>query len=472
MSISRPILINDDGDFNPNNKMSLTHNLKTINTFNVSKFNDNFDINLNGIEFATIPSSKTELKFNDIDYEFSKLIITNDFDTYNTDTVSIDPSYAIIMEFNKINTENYKLYITIPIIDNISSNETLNYIIGYLDDSNVIDDISNGDNVICNIPNSNLNDLIPNTDFIFYSLKSASNDIQNHILINSDNSTLSIDYNTINNIKNINSTIIGNNTTKNGISTTDTVIIKVTKPIKNEEMLKTNQYDDIYIDCSPIEGNNTEIVKEKVLKLETSPIMKKTGPLIFSILALLLFFIILYYLFSNIGHVIKMFSSISGLSGLSSNTSRVIQNMSGLNNLNNMFILFVFGFLLYLYFDSFIRIKIKRTDNFGMKLSVFIISIVCSLLLIMRLYKENIIPNNLYKFYFIFSIGLSALVVALYTFYFNFIIGSFDLKRKTIRKFKTNYMFTIILIILLIFNVSSTESSANFLNQMFNINTN
>ena len=364
MNISRPILINDDSMINTNNKFTLTHNLNKINTFNVSKFNDEIDNSLNGIEFNTIPSSKTELKFNDIEYEFSKLIITNDFDSYDT-APSNDPSYAMIMEFNNINNTNNKkinLFITIPINNSISSNETLNYIVGYLDDQQVIDDISNNNNIICNIPNSNLNDMIPNTEYIFYSIDHSSNNIdktQNHILIDSNNSTLSIDYNAINNIKNLNSTIFGNNKPKNSTSN----IVKVTNSIKNEDMLKTKEYDDIYIDCSPIEGNNNEIVKEKVLKLETAPIIKKTGPFIFSVLALLLFFIIIYYLFSNIGHVIKMLKDISGLSGLASNTASVFQNMkkmNSINNFNNMVILFIFGFLLYLYFDSFIRIKIKN----------------------------------------------------------------------------------------------------------------
>ena len=84
----------------------------------------------------------------------------------------------------------------------------------------------------------------------------------------------------------------------------------------------------------------------------------------------------------------------------------------------------------------------------------------------MKLRRDNIKDDLSYPSLY-FSIGLSALVVALYTFYFNIIIGSFDLKRKTIRKFKMNYWFTIILIILLIFNVSSTESSAKFLEEMF-----
>ena len=376
------------------------------------------------------------------------------------------------MEFNKLNTLNYKLYINIPIKDSvISSNETLNYIVGYLDDTNVISDISDGNNLICNIPNSNLNDMIPNTEFLSYSIEQSVNNvdkIHTHILIDSDNSILSIDYDTLNADTH---DLYGNNTSKNTTSTDN--IIKINTPIKNEEMLKTNQFDDIYIDCSPIDGNNTEIVKEKVLKLETAPIIKKTGPFIFSVLALLLFFIILYYIFSNIGYVVGVFNSISAVSGLASNTSGIMDKMKEINNLNNMFILFVFGFLLYLYFDSFIRIKIEKINNFGMRLALFIISIICSVVLISYLYDKNIYSKketykNLYKYYFIFSICLSALVVALYTFYFNFIIGSFDLKRKTIRKFKTNYIFTITLIILLIFNVSSTEVSVDFLiNQFF-----
>ncbi len=466
-NISRPILINDDSGINTSNKTTLTHNLKRINTFNVNKYSDVINNNLNGIEFASITNSKTELKFNDTDYEFSKLIITNDFDTY--DNSNIDPSYAIIMEFNKLNTLNYKLYITIPIKDSvISSNETLNYIVGYLDDTDVINDISDGNNLICNIPNSNLNDMIPKTEFLYYSIE-QNGETQIHILIDSDISTLSINYDTLNADTH---DLFGNNTSKMTTTLTDK-IIKNNTPIKNEEMLKTNQFDDIYIDCSPIDGNNTEIVKEKVLKLETAPIIKKTGPFIFSVLALLLFFIILYYIFSNIGYVVGVFNSISAVSGLASNTSGIMDKMKEINNLNNMFILFVFGFLLYLYFDSFIRINIKRKDNFTTKIVLFIISIVCSLLLIMNSYNKyiNIPKTGLPKLYLYFSLGLSALVVALYTFYFNFIIGSFDLKRKTIRKFKTNYMFTIILIILLIFNVSSTEGSANFLKRMFNINT-
>ena len=215
-------------------------------------------------------------------------------------------------------------------------------------------------------------------------------------------------------------------------------IIKINTPIKSEEMLKTNQFDDIYIDCSPIDGNNTEIVKEKVLKLETAPIIKKTGPFIFSVLALLLFFIILYYIFSNIGYVVGVFNSISAVSGLASNTSGIMDKFKEIINLNNMFILFVFGFLLYLYFDSFIRINIKRKDNFTTKIVLFIISIVCSLLLIMSSYNKYINKPNtgLPKLYLYFSLGLSALVVALYTFYFNFIIGSFDLKRKLLENSK------------------------------------
>ena len=197
MSITRPILINNESGIILNNKMTLTHNLKRINTFNVNKYSDVINNNLNGIEFASITNSKTELKFNDIEYEFSKLIITNDFDTYDTDNSNIDPSYAIIMEFNKLNTQNYKLYITIPIINSvISSNETLNYIVGYLDDTDVINDISAGNNLICNIPNSNLNDMIPKTEFLYYSIQQNS-EIQNHILIDSENSTLSIDYNNL-----------------------------------------------------------------------------------------------------------------------------------------------------------------------------------------------------------------------------------------------------------------------------------
>lgn len=461
MNIERPILINNDTGINPDSNLSLIHNINKINTFNVRKFNDEFNPLLSGIEFASIPNSKTELKFNDIEYKFSKLIITNDFDSY--DTVGFDPSYALIMEFNKVVNSNDKLYITIPINDNISSNETLNYIIGYLDDTNVINDISNGNNIICNIPNSNLNEIIPNTEYIFYSIE-KSGIIHNHIVIDTTNSTLSIDYNSINDI------LFGNNSDKvEPTSTSD--IYKIQIPIKNDEMLKIDQLDDIYIDCSPIEGNDHKIVKEKVLKIETAPILKKTGSFIFSLLALLLFFIILFFIFSNIGYLLK---SVSGILGLASNATmstmsskNMITNLITFNLFNNMVIIFIFSFMLYLYFDSFIRIK--KLDNIGMKISLFIISILLSIFFIVLQYNNNIQDNSILSSKYLYiSLGLSLLVIGFYTIYFNFIISSFNVNESKKASYKMNYFFTIILILLLIFNVSSTESSVNFLQSVFN----
>lgn len=298
---SRPYKFKDE-DITKKDEDILTYNFSNLPQLNMKKYDNTF-VDISGISFFTISiDNNVVVNYKDKNYLFKSLIISNNHDLVYLDNSANEDDYdtSLIIELIEQKNTNNKLYMVLPVnTSNIVLNQDINnseYVQGMMQDieaekSEIIED-NNPSFIPTTGNNLNINNLFHHfSTFYKYSIDNAI-----FIVFPYDKSTL------------YSSETLSSDFFTEHVTPNENINVTIRKNIiglKQKDSLET-AYEDIYIDCAPVEDANTELIRKNkkslfVLKpLLNTKLFKESNGLLIGVLTLIIAGLILFSLFKSI----------------------------------------------------------------------------------------------------------------------------------------------------------------------------
>jgi cell division protein FtsL len=287
-----------------NASMSLKYNLEEIEELFLSNFDDAL-VKIKGVQVTLVSTNKPVLNFNNANYVFDKILITNDFDKISQNSTNSDIyNIAIILVFVETNGIR-NIYVTLPLESGLSGSTSnsqtfINTLLGK------VTSLSSSNTSRITLDEAfNLNDLMEESGFnknqyVYYTYSSNSLFIVTYL----ENALLGDNDFDLDSLSSIFST---RNAITSGI-TTSALYIMTTVPTQ-ESIISNSNNDDIYIDCSPISSDASyQIIEPRKLKLQANVFnnvskLISSNKIIILIVAITVLMIILYTVYNSFSYV-------------------------------------------------------------------------------------------------------------------------------------------------------------------------